>query len=127
MHRGIVALVERTFSEDEANALLPQLNDMLPRLQQAFATFRDSTQDARRRAASNGSSPEAVSEKGGDYVQLLAEVTDMGVILRDPQTGLCDFPAVRDGEPVFLCWRLGEERVGFWHPRDTGAAGRQPL
>ena len=119
--------MERTFSEDEANALLPQLNDMLPRLQRAFATFRDSAQDARRSAASNGSSPEAVTEKGGDYVQLLAEVTDMGVILRDPETGLCDFPAVRDGEPVFLCWRLGEDRVGFWHPRDTGAAGRQPL
>lgn len=127
MHRGIVALVERTFSEDEANALLPQLNDMLPRLQEAFATFRNSAQDARRRAATNGSSPEAVTQTGGDYVQLLAEVTDMGVILRDPETGLCDFPAVRDGEPVFLCWRLGEERVGFWHPRDTGAAGRQPL
>ena len=127
MHRGIVAVVERTFSEDEANALLPQLNDVLPRLQRAFATFRDSAQDARRHAASNGSSPEGVTETGSDYVQLLAEVTDMGVILRDPETGLCDFPAVRDGEPVFLCWRLGEERVGFWHPRDTGAAGRRPL
>ena len=127
MHRGIVALVERTFSEDEANALLPQLKDILTRVQEAFSTFRDSAKDARRHAASNGSSPEAVTEKGGDYVQLLAEVTDMGVILRDPETGLCDFPAVRDGEPVFLCWRLGEEQVGFWHPRDTGAAGRQPL
>ena len=127
MHRGIVGLVERTFSEDEANGLLPQLKEILPRLQQAFETFRDSAQDARRRAASNGSSPEAVTETGGDYVQLLAEVTDMGVILRDPETGLCDFPALRGGEPVFLCWRLGEERVGFWHPRDTGAAGRQPL
>lgn len=119
--------MERTFSEDEANALLPQLKELLPRLQQAFETFRDSTKDARRRAASNGSSPEAVTARGGDYVQLLAEVTDMGVIVRDPETGLCDFPAVRDGTPVFLCWRLGEERVGFWHPRDTGAAGRRPL
>ena len=119
--------MERTFSEDEANALLPQLNELLPRLQQAFETFRDSTQDARRRAASNGSSPDGVTETGSDYVQLLAEITDMGVIVRDPETGLCDFPAVRDGEPVFLCWRLGEERVGFWHPRDAGAAGRQPL
>jgi hypothetical protein len=127
VHRGIVALVERTFSEDDANALLPQLNDLLPRLQQAFETFRGSTEDARRRAASNGSSPEAATKTGSGYMQLLAEVTDMGVILRDPETGLCDFPAVRDGEPVFLCWRLGEERVGFWHSRDAGAAGRQPL
>ena len=120
-------MVERTFSEDDANALLPQLNELLPRVQQAFESFRGVAQEARRRSASNGSSPEAVTESGGDYVQVLAEVTDMGVILRDPETGLCDFPAEREGEPVFLCWRLGEERVGFWHPRDAGAAGRQPL
>ena len=119
--------MERTFSEAEANALLPELNELLPRLQEAYETFRGSAQDARRRASSNGSSPEAISKMGGDYVELLSEVTDMGVILRDPETGLCDFPAIRDGEPVFLCWRLGEERVGFWHPRDAGAAGRRPL
>jgi hypothetical protein len=119
--------VERIFSEDEANELLPRLNELLPKLQHAFGSFRDAAQAAKRQAASNGSNPGAVAESGGDYVQLLAEVTDLGVILRDPETGLCDFPALREGEPVFLCWRLGEERVGFWHPRDTGAAGRQPL
>jgi hypothetical protein len=119
--------VERTFSEDEANALLPTLTDLLLRLQAAFETFRTAAQGARRRASSNGSNPGSVTETGGDYVELLAEVTDLGVVVRDPETGLCDFPAVREGEPVYLCWRLGEERVGFWHPRDTGIAGRQPL
>lgn len=119
--------MERIFSEAEANALLPQLTDLLIRLQEAFATFRSAAQGARRHAESNGSNPGTVAETGGDYVQLLAEVTDLGVIVRDPESGLCDFPGIRDGEPIFLCWRLGEDRVGFWHPRDTGIAGRQPL
>ena len=119
--------MERIFSEAEANELLPLLNELLPKLQHAFGTFRDAAQTAKRKAASNGSDPGSVEESGGDYVQLLGEVTDLGVILRDPETGLCDFPALREGEPVFLCWRLGEERIGYWHPRDTGAAGRQPL
>ncbi|MGH7686197.1 MAG: DUF2203 domain-containing protein [Candidatus Dormibacteria bacterium] len=119
--------MERVFSEDEANGLLPQLRDLLPRVQRAFESFRSAAQTARRHASGNGASPGSVEETGGDYVELLAAVNDLGVILRDPETGLCDFPAIRDDEPVFLCWRLGEERVGFWHPRDAGAAGRQPL
>lgn len=119
--------MERIFSEAEANALLPQLTELLPKVQHAYGTFRDAAQGAKRKAAANGSNPGSVAETGGDYVQLLGEVTELGVILRDPEAGLCDFPSLRDGEPVFLCWRLGEERVAFWHPRDTGAAGRQPL
>lgn len=119
--------MERVFSEDEANELLPQLQDLLPRVQRAFETFRSAAQTARQHAAGNGANAGSVEETGGDYVELLAKVNDLGVILRDPESGLCDFPATRDGEPVFLCWRLGEERVGFWHPRDAGAAGRQPL
>ena len=120
-------VVERIFSVDEANALLPQLVDLLTRIQRAHAVFLTAAQDARRRVASNGTAPETVAEGGGEYPELLAEVTDLGVILRDPESGLCDFPAQRDGEPVYLCWRLGEERVAFWHPRDTGVAGREPL
>lgn len=119
--------MERIFSEDEANALLPRLTEILPRLRGAFETFRSAARGARRRTGSNGSNPGAVAETGGDYAELLAEVTDLGVVVRDPESGLCDFPAMREGEPIFLCWRLGEERVGFWHPRDTGIAGRQPL
>ena len=48
-------------------------------------------------------------------------------ILRDPDSGLVDFASERDGEQIYLCWRLGEERIAFWHPRDTGFMGRRPL
>ncbi|MFN2581192.1 MAG: DUF2203 domain-containing protein [Candidatus Dormibacteria bacterium] len=119
--------MERVFTEDEANALLPQLVELLPRLRDAHEKYRGGAQGARQHAASNGSAPESMMEGNGEYAQLLAQITELGVVLRDPATGLCDFPATRGGEPVYLCWRLGEDRVGYWHPRDTGAAGRQPL
>jgi len=50
-----------------------------------------------------------------------------GAIVKDLDEGLVDFPALRDGEEVLLCWRLGEERVAYWHGLDTGFAGRRPL
>jgi hypothetical protein len=50
-----------------------------------------------------------------------------GILLRDAESGLIDFPARRDGRDVFLCWRLGEDRVEYWHGPESGVAGRQPL
>ena len=79
--------------------------------------------------SSNGSASAAMKASGPfhDAQRLSAEIEGLGVILRDPDTGLVDFAAVREGEPIYLCWRLGEERIGYWHPRDTGFMGRLPL
>ena len=52
---------------------------------------------------------------------------EVDLIVRDVESGLVDFAAMRDDEAVYLCWRLGEPSIGFWHPRDTGFGGRQPL
>jgi hypothetical protein len=57
-------------------------------------------------------------------IQYLA---DANIVLRDPETGLIDFPAERDGEPMFLCWRLGEGDVAFWHDTQSGFSSRKPL
>jgi hypothetical protein len=54
-------------------------------------------------------------------------ISGLGIILRDVESGLVDFPAERDGNEVYLCWRLGEDHVGYWHPPETGFAGRRPL
>ena len=54
-------------------------------------------------------------------------LAERGILIRDPETGLIDFPAERDGRRVFLCWRLGEDRVGWYHDEETGFSGRQPL
>jgi hypothetical protein len=58
---------------------------------------------------------------------LTAELDALGVELKDPRTGLCDFRALRDGQEVYLCWRLGEASVAHWHTLDSGLAGREPI
>jgi len=57
----------------------------------------------------------------------LEEIQDLGVVVKDLDTGLVDFPSVREGRDVLLCWRLGEDEVAFWHGYDDGFAGRQPI
>ena len=58
---------------------------------------------------------------------LLDEITRRGIIVRDPDVGLVDFPSLRDGREILLCWRADEDRIAYWHSMDTGYAGRQPL
>ena len=55
------------------------------------------------------------------------ELRAVEIVLRDPDRGLVDFPAIRDGEEIYLCWLLEEDQIRFWHPPDAGFAGRQPL
>jgi hypothetical protein len=57
----------------------------------------------------------------------LTQIDRWGVIVRDLDTGICDFPALREGREVYLCWRVGEERIEWWHETGAGFAGRQPL
>ena len=69
----------------------------------------------------------AVSEAFLELRSALIELQAMEVVLRDLDRGLVDFPSIREGEEIYLCWEEGEERIGFWHDPDTGFAGRQPL
>jgi hypothetical protein len=57
----------------------------------------------------------------------LSELESKEVLLRDPERGLVDFPSIRDGEEVYLCWLVDEDEVSWWHEHDTGFAGRQPI
>ena len=63
----------------------------------------------------------------GAVSRAIAQLEAVGVLLRDAQRGLVDFPAIRDGEEVYLCWLVNEPEIGYWHPLDTGILGRQPL
>ena len=120
--------MERIFSEEEANSLLPQLTDLLMQLQRAHTELRATERTAQRRASSNGAVTSALaSDATAEYMRLLGAINTLGILVRDPESGLIDFPAVRHGDPIYLCWRLGEAGVGFWHPRDTGFTGREPL
>jgi len=122
---------ERLFTLDEANALLPALRPLLERLQdvQRKLADRDLLQRLRTAAAGNGGGAAAhdVMTTGDEFGRITAQIEDLGVVVRDPASGLVDFPAQREGAEIFLCWRVGEDSVGHWHDRDSGYMGRQPL
>ena len=120
---------ERLFTLEEANAELEELRARLPRLREARQRLIDTSERITSAVDIDGGGVE-----GSDWFRanesLKAELlwlADRGILIRDPDAGLIDFPAERDGKRVFLCWRLGEDRVGWYHDEQTGFAGRQPL
>jgi len=58
---------------------------------------------------------------------LINQIREIGVHLKDVDKGLCDFPYMRQGRVVYLCWQLGEESIGYWHDIEAGFASREPL
>jgi len=124
-------VAETFYSVEEANALVPKLRPLLQRIrdtQQALA--EDKTVAAVREKASHnggGLPGRHLSELTKTLERDLKQLQDWGIVLRDPSIGLIDFFHQRQGETVFLCWKLGEARVQWWHPVQTGIAGREPL
>jgi hypothetical protein len=121
--------LERTFTVEEANAALPDLRRTLPALQGAREVVLRAGERIKGAAPKNGGGSEG--REYWDALALLRKETERlsveGIVLRDIDSGLVDFPAERDGRPMFLCWKLGEPEVAYWHPVDTGFAGRRPL
>jgi hypothetical protein len=124
-------MAERLFTREEANQLLPQLRPLLERAREVATVLGDRDRQRRLRSVTVGNGGgEAAREmmaEGDELSRVVAEISRLGVVVRDPTTGLVDFPAERDGEPIFLCWRMDEDGVDHWHDRDSGFAGRQPL
>jgi hypothetical protein len=119
----------RHYTREEANELLPHLAPVLTELQTKYQRAQEAQEALDRAAASNGG-----SAKRKQWTRLIARVQEIlarldnwEIVLRDVDQGLVDFPAIVDGQEAFLCWKLGEPRVSFWHLPDTGFAGRQPL
>jgi hypothetical protein len=120
---------ERLFTAEDADGELEELRARLPRLREARQRLIDTSERITAAVASDGGGVE-----GSDWFRaqeaLRAELlwlAERGILLRDPNTGLVDFPAELDGRRVFLCWRLGEDRVGWYHEVQTGFSGRRPL
>lgn len=122
---------EKLYSVDEANALIPKLKPLLERIRATQdALAKDKTVAAvKARAAHNGGGPtdRHVSELQKTLERDMGQLQSLGIVLRDPSIGLIDFHHQREGETVFLCWKLGEAKVEWWHPVHTGIAGRKRL
>ncbi len=121
----------RHYSLEEASALLPWVASRLERMRAA----RDRLGDVDARAAlaatghaNGGGEPgKVVSEGFLELRETMLELHEREIVLRDLDRGLIDFPSVREGEEVYLCWEEGEPDIGFWHDPETGFAGRRPL
>lgn len=124
----------KIFTVQEANALLPSVRDVLGKIQRVHRNLAKYRKEAEK--AVEG------AERGGGgitdgvlYAQLLTKLTSLisgleglGVQIKDFERGLVDFPSLRDGRVVLLCWQMGEgDQLEWWHDVDAGFAGRTPL
>jgi hypothetical protein len=110
------------------------LAERLVALRRQLGALEDDQREALKVVSSNGHGAaidDARSKEFADaleeFEQCVRDLGELGVQIKDPQTGLLDFPATRDGEDVLLCWRLGEESVEYWHDLTSGFAGRRQI
>ena len=127
------------FTLDEAEALLPQVRDELLAMQtckREVDELRGSFDHAAQKSAGHGhvKDEDALADKRRRAEALveqinerLARINEWGVELKGIDEGLIDFPSRRDDRVVYLCWRLGEDRIAWWHEIDAGFSGREPL
>jgi hypothetical protein len=138
----------RFYDVDRANARVAELRDILELLRDQRAELirlRDlvlERQSAVEAGTESGSGSSRGSDDEPDELRLIrlrmqglidqmqagvARIDGLGITLRDIESGLVDFPALASGRQIWLCWRLGEEEVGWWHELSTGFSERQPL
>lgn len=124
----------KLFTVEEANALLPSVREFLQKIRRSrrrLAVFGDEAKLAAEGAEQGGGG----MARGVHYAVILtrfteemSELEDLGVQLKDFDRGLVDFPSLRDGRVVLLCWQLGEgDELEWWHDMDSGFSGRTPL
>jgi hypothetical protein len=127
------------FTVGEANALLPTVRAIVERMVEhrrelGAALERREVLGVLTGSNGGGFNPrlpaevdQAVEQAAEGIKHCVEELTALGVLVKDLDTGLVDFPSVRDGGEVLLCWQLGEDEIGWWHLPEAGFAGRRPL
>ncbi|MDQ3553294.1 MAG: DUF2203 domain-containing protein [Chloroflexota bacterium] len=124
------------YALDAANARLDELRPLLERLRQDRDAVAEAQRDLTRFRESNGSEDHAlelqdrqarIRELVRRMQQTVARIDSWGITLRDITTGLIDFPALAAGRPIWLCWRLGEDDIAWWHEINDGFGGRRAL
>ena len=123
---------KKLFTLDEANTFVPQLLDLVPKIQKLSASLNNNFPDiknARDKAKWNGG-----SDQGVDYLNavlkhndLMSKIEEMGCEVKGIRDGLIDFPSLREGREVYLCWRMPEKEILFWHDLNAGFAGRKSI
>lgn len=133
-------MADRYFSRREAEALLPLIGEYLDEARKhkeaAEGLEEEITRETSRIMLVGGCIPPyaKISKVKDEHAQATArleaaveKIQDTGCLVKDLDVGLVDFPSMRGGEEVLLCWKLGEERISFWHSTEEGFAGRKAL
>jgi hypothetical protein len=121
----------RHYTLEEASELLPRVAGLVERMRVA----RNRLGDREAREALSEAGPtnggglagRTVSEGFLELRDSMIELRELEVVLRDLDRGLLDFPSLRDGREIYLCWQEGEDAISFWHEPEAGFAGRRPL
>ena len=126
----------RFYAIEDANARLLDLRPLLEQLKadrdavakaQAELVRFSQTDGDPRHAAGLQEREEKIRALVRRMRDAVLQIDGWDVTLRDIETGLVDFPALANGRPIWLCWRLGEGDVGWWHEQNVGFEGRRPL
>jgi hypothetical protein len=129
----------RHFTPEEANAALTQVRPLVERMvghraSHVEALERQEELEGRIRGNGGGIPPAQLAETAAEVerharelARAVDDIVELGVEVKDLDEGLVDFPALRDGETVLLCWQLGEDEIRYWHTVQEGFAGRRPL
>jgi hypothetical protein len=122
---------ERHYTVEQANAARPWVGERVvrirDRLQQLRSPESQTALDELEEIAGGSYPGREIARAVLDILWAASELQAMDIVLRDADRGLVDFPSIRDGEEVYLCWLADEPRVEWWHEPETGFAGRQPL
>jgi hypothetical protein len=129
----------RYFTVEEANDALDEVRPLTEELvehRRALVELQERQSALTERIAGNGGNvepqelqdvQERLDEEVAGIARCVARIHEVGALVKDLDDGLVDFPATREGEDILLCWRLGEDEIGFWHGLDEGFSGRKPL
>ena len=124
---------KKYFSVEEANSIIQDISPVVQELVDLKRNIELKIPDLKpvmSKISNNGGGNRELSEhlkSINKMEELVGILNNSGCILKDINTGLLDFPHMKDGREVYLCWKLGEKRIGFWHEIDAGYAGRKPI
>ena len=123
---------KKLFTLQEANGFVPQLLDLVPKIQKLSVSLSNDFPDiknAREKAKWNGGSNQGLAYLAAvmKYNNFMHKIEEIGCEIKGIREGLVDFPSLREGKEVYLCWRMPEKEILFWHDLNTGFAGRTPI
>lgn len=121
---------KRRFTVEQANSTLPLVSRIVAdvvKVHQQFADQQSKIEEFKPNSKQRAEVEKVIDRTRERLVSLAEELQGVGAELKDPEIGLIDFIGRHQGRDVYLCWKLGEARIGFWHELDAGAPGRQAI